>query len=72
MRFWHLRGVFEDLLRGSLEEEHPGSGLKVKWYKRIGRDTESNMSMAMTQWYTIVLECLNSLKEDRDNGFTTR
>lgn len=48
--------------------EHPGAGLKVKWYKRIGRSTESNESLTMTQWYTIVLECLNSLKEDQKNG----
>lgn len=43
--------------------EHPASGLKVKWYKRIGRSTESNTDLTMTQWYTIVLECLESLRE---------
>lgn len=48
--------------------EHPSSGLKVKWYKRIGRSTKSNTDLTMTQWYTIVLECLESLREEASDG----
>lgn len=46
--------------------EHPSSGLKVKWYKRIGRSTESNISMGTLAWYRVVVECLESLKEEWD------
>ena len=43
---------------------HYASGLQVTWYKRIGRSTKSNNSMTATDWYTVVLDCLNSLHRD--------
>lgn len=48
--------------------EHHASGLKVKWYKRIGRSTESNDAIKDLRWYKIVVECLESLKREVDDG----
>lgn len=42
---------------------HYASGLEVWWYKRVGRSTESNIGMTALEWYRIVVECLESLKE---------
>lgn len=50
---------------------HYSSGLKVKWYKRIGRSTESNVQGSTEGWYRILLECLESLrggKSDQETG----
>lgn len=44
--------------------EHFASGLKVSWYKRVGRSTKSNTSMKTLDWYKIVVECLESVRDD--------
>lgn len=44
---------------------HYSSGLKVKWYKRVGRSTESNVKGSTEGWYRILLECLESLKGEK-------
>jgi len=43
---------------------HHSSGLKVEWYKRVGRSTKSNQSMKPLDWYQIVIECLEAIRED--------
>lgn len=43
---------------------HFDSGLKVSWYKRVGRSTESNKSMKTLDWYKLVVECLESVRDD--------
>lgn len=43
---------------------HFESGLEVNWYKRVGRSTESNKSMKTLDWYRIVVECLESVRDD--------
>lgn len=43
---------------------HFESGLKVEWYKRVGRSTESNQSVKPIDWYKIVIECLESVRDD--------
>lgn len=53
----------------SCEMDLPGfhhfeSGLKVRWYKRVGRSTESNIDMKPIDWYRIVVGCLESVKAD--------
>lgn len=42
---------------------HFESGLKVEWYKRVGRSTKSNQSMKPLDWYAIVVECLESVRD---------
>ena len=42
---------------------HYDSGLKVEWYKRVGRSTESNMNMKTLDWYKVVVECLESVRD---------
>lgn len=41
---------------------HYRSGLKVWWYKYMGRSEESNMELGFREWSTIVFECLDSIK----------
>lgn len=51
----------------SLEDvgfRHFGSGLEVSWYKRVGRSTGSNKSMKSLDWYKIVVECIESVRDD--------
>lgn len=43
---------------------HFESGLKVEWYKRVGRSTKSNMEMKPVDWYKLVVECLESVRDD--------
>lgn len=43
---------------------HFGSGLEVSWYKRVGRSTKSNNSMKTLDWYRVVTECLESVRDD--------
>jgi len=43
---------------------HFESGLKIDWYKRCGRSTESNKSMKTLDWFNIVVECLESVRDD--------
>ena len=43
---------------------HFGSGLEVSWYKRVGRSTESNNSMKTLDWFRVVTECLESVRDD--------
>ena len=43
---------------------HFGSGLEVTWYKRVGRSTESNMSITALDWHKIVVECIESVRDD--------
>lgn len=43
---------------------HFESGLKVEWYKRVGRSTESNQSVKPIDWNKIVIECLESVRDD--------
>lgn len=42
---------------------HFESGLEVDWYKRVGRSTESNQSVKPLDWYKIVIECLESVRD---------
>ena len=44
---------------------HYASGLRVDWYKRVGRSTESNQGMKSLDWYKIVVECLESVRDAR-------
>ncbi len=43
--------------------KHFVSGLEVSWYKRVGRSTKSNKSMKTLDWYRIVVECLESVRD---------
>lgn len=43
---------------------HFESGLEVNWYKRVGRSTESNKSVKALDWYAIVVQCLESVRDD--------
>lgn len=43
---------------------HKPTGLTVSWYKRIGRDTKSNMDMKVLDWYRTVIECIESVRDD--------
>jgi len=45
--------------------KHYGSDLEVKWYKRIGRSTESNRDMNTIDWHKTIVECLESVGEGR-------
>jgi hypothetical protein len=52
----------------SLEDvgfRHFESGLEVSWYKRVGRSTESNKSMKTLEWYKTLVECLESVRDDK-------
>lgn len=40
---------------------HFKSGLEIRWYKWIGRDTEINQDLTIKEWNQIYQECLNSL-----------
>lgn len=44
---------------------HFETGLSIRWYKRVGRSTESNKGMKTLEWYKLVVECLESV---RDSG----
>lgn len=51
-------------------EDYPGflhyaSGLRVDWYKRVGRSTESSKAMKSLDWFKIVVECLESIRDGR-------
>lgn len=46
---------------------HYDSGLKVEWYKRVGRSTESNKSMKSLDWFKVVVECLESVRDASQN-----
>ncbi|QDK01469.1 hypothetical protein SEA_LEEROYJENKINS_72 [Microbacterium phage LeeroyJenkins] len=46
---------------------HYASGLKVSWYKRVGRSTESSQGMKSLDWYKIVVECLESVRDASPN-----
>lgn len=43
---------------------HFESGLEVKWYKRVGRSTESNKDMKILDWHKIIVECLESVRDE--------
>lgn len=43
---------------------HFESGLKVSWYKRVGRSTKSNTGVKTLDWYRIVIDCLESVRDD--------
>lgn len=43
--------------------KHFASGLEVEWYKHIGRSTESNLSLTALDWYKIVVECIESVRD---------
>lgn len=53
-----------DCLLEDVGFKHFESGLEVSWYKRVGRDTKSNIPLPSLSWYQIVVECLESLKRD--------
>lgn len=42
---------------------HYESGLKVSWYKRVGRSTESSRGMKTLEWFRIVAECIESVRD---------
>jgi len=44
--------------------QHFSSGLAVDWYKRVGRSTESNKNLTALEWYKIVVECIESVRDD--------
>lgn len=44
--------------------QHFASGLKVTWYKRVGRSTKSNQGMKTLDWFKVVVECLESVRND--------
>ena len=46
------------------EFRHFASGLEVRWYKRVGRSTESNKSMKALDWYKMLVECIESVRDD--------
>jgi hypothetical protein len=56
---------------------HKRTGLKIRWYKWIGRDMEANMELSPEQWTHIFAECWESvpleirlkaqLKHDEEN-----
>lgn len=43
---------------------HFQSGLKVWWYKHIGRGTEVNKALPLDELIRIVLDCMESVKAD--------
>lgn len=42
---------------------HYGTGLKVMWYKRIGRGTSANLDLPPREWYGALMECFDSLED---------
>lgn len=42
---------------------HYATGLKVMWYKRVGRGTRANMELTTREWYMALLECFDSLED---------
>lgn len=44
---------------------HYRTGLKVWWYKHIGRSEEANQEMSFMEWAHIVEECVGSLEKGR-------
>jgi len=48
--------------------KHYASGIKIYWYKYIGRGTKSNMDLDYRDWTKIVLECLDSLEKENNGG----
>ena len=46
---------------------HYESGFRFEWYKRIGRSSEvlSEVEPKMLPWYKIVVDCLESLHDDK-------
>ena len=48
---------------------HFASGLEVRWYKRVGRSTESNMSVKALDWYKMLVECIESVRDDARETF---
>lgn len=62
---WRANATHDDTC--SLKEygfHHFQSGLKVEWYKRVGRSTTSNKGMKTLDWFKIVVECLESVRDD--------
>lgn len=48
---------------------HYASGLKIDWYKYIGRDMEISKEVNLQEWTTIFIECINSLNNEGElNG----
>lgn len=45
---------------------HYASGLKITWYKYIGRDMQINQNLTITQWAIIFVECVNSLNTEAE------
>lgn len=43
--------------------KHFASGLEVSWYKRVGRSMESNKTLTALDWYKIVVECIESVRD---------
>lgn len=60
----HDPGHDDDCASSDWYFKHFASGLKVSWYKRVGRSTESNQAMKTLDWYKIVVECLESVRDD--------
>lgn len=54
----------DDCLMRMPNFRHFQSGLEVTWYKRVGRSTKSNIGMKDLDWYKIVVECLESVRDD--------
>ncbi len=46
---------------------HYESGLTVEWYKRVGRSAESKKSMKSLDWFKVVVECLESVRDASQN-----
>lgn len=59
-------GHTKDCIAVQPQFRHYASGLEVEWYKRVGRSTESNISMKTLDWYKIVVECIESVRDDPD------
>lgn len=43
--------------------EHYRTGLRVEWYKYVGRGMACNMATTAGQWADIVAECIAAVKE---------
>lgn len=56
----------EDCTLEDVGFRHFASGLEVSWYKRVGRSTKSNKSLKTLDWYKIVVECLESVRDGRE------
>lgn len=48
--------------------KHFASGLEIEWYKRVGRSTKSNLSLTALDWYKIVVECIESVRDHDYRG----